>query len=75
MLSLLCAPLTADLHGELKKRIKTATQKGKIAYLIVPEQQTVLAEGDLAEYLPPSSALTFEVTNFTRFSNTTFREL
>lgn len=75
MLKLLCAPLTADLHGEIRRKIKTATENNKRTFLIVPEQQTVLAEGDLSEYLHPSSALTFEVTNFTRFANTTFRAL
>ena len=57
------------------KEISTIIDRGERAYLIVPEQQTVLAEGLMARILPPSSALSFEVTNFTRFANTTFRSL
>ena len=57
------------------KEIAELTAKGKRACLIVPEQQTVLAEGLMARILPPSAALTFEVTNFTRLANTTFRAL
>ena len=75
MLDLICAPLTADLHGEIKRAVGSKTALGKRVYLIVPEQQTVLAEVDLASYLPCDSALLFEVTNFTRFANSTFRAL
>jgi ATP-dependent helicase/nuclease subunit B len=50
-------------------------EKNMPSILIVPEQQTVMAEGLLTEILPPSSALCFEVTNFTRLANTTFRAL
>lgn len=42
--------------------------------LIVPEQQTVIKERQLASLLP-SSALYCEVTNFSRLSNRIFREL
>ena len=48
---------------------------GKLACLIVPEQQTVMAESLMSRILPPSSVLCFEVTNFTRLANTTFRTL
>ena len=57
------------------KEISELAAKGKSVYLVVPEQQTVLAEGLMWEILPPSAALTFEVTNFTRLANTTFRAL
>lgn len=57
------------------KEIKRLSESGKRVYLIVPEQQTVMAEGMMARELPPSSVLTVEVTNFTRFANTTFRAL
>ncbi len=49
--------------------------EGKRACLIVPEQQTVMAEGYMSRALPPSAVLCFEVTNFTRLANTTFRAL
>ena len=47
----------------------------KSIYLIVPEQDTVRAELDTTKKLPPSSALSFEVQNFSRLANTVFREL
>ncbi len=56
---------------EIEKNIND----GVPSYLIVPEQQTVMAEGFMAKILPPSSVLCFEVTNFTRLANTTFRKL
>jgi len=42
--------------------------------VIVPEQQTVAWETALAEMLPPSANLRLEITNFTRLSNSVFRE-
>ena len=42
--------------------------------VIVPEQQTVVWETALAEMLPPSVNLRLEITNFTRLSNSVFRE-
>ena len=53
--------------------ISELVSMGERVYLIVPEQQTLLTESLMARLLPPSSVLTFEVTNFTRFANTTFR--
>ena len=57
------------------KRIKDCVDSGKKSYLIVPEQQTVLAERRMADELPAGAPLYFEVTNFTRFANTVFRSL
>ncbi len=45
----------------------------KSIYLIVPEQDTVRAELETAEVLDPSSALCFEVQNFSRLADTVFR--
>lgn len=42
--------------------------------LLVPEQQTVLWETKMAKMLPTSSNLRLEITNFTRLSNSVFRE-
>ena len=60
-----------QLDGEIKKTVEDGTQ----GYLIVPEQDTVMRESAAASILPSSSPLTFEVTNFTRFANSTFRAL
>ena len=43
--------------------------------LLVPEQETVGLETVCTKFLPASSALCFEVSNFTRLSNTVFRQL
>ncbi len=43
------------------------------ALLIVPEQQTVLAERQALDCLPPSAQLEFEALNFTRLCNRVFR--
>ncbi len=42
--------------------------------LIVPEQQTVTWETKMASLLPPSANFRLEITNFTRLSNSVFRE-
>ncbi len=42
--------------------------------LIVPEQQTVAWETKMASLLPPSANFRLEITNFTRLSNSVFRE-
>lgn len=59
----------------LDEEIRLAYESGKHSFLIVPEQDTVMREAAAARILPPDSALLFEVTNFSRFANTTFRTL
>ena len=66
---------TSVAHNELIKNIKQSINNGKRVFLIVPEQQTVTAEGEISDIMPPSVALSLEVTNFTRFTNTAFRAL
>ena len=66
---------TSIAHTELIKSIENSISNGKKTFLIVPEQQTVTAEGEMCELLPASAALSFEVTNFTRFTNTVQRSL
>ena len=59
----------------IREEIKKAVSDGKRAMLIVPEQQTVIAEKEMAALLPDKAPLLFEVTNFTRFANSVFRSL
>ena len=75
MLKIVRSGLGSSSFKLLINSIRHITSEGRQAYLIVPEQQTVMAEGMLARALPPSSVLNFEVTNFTRLANTTFRTL
>ena len=75
MFTLFCGGFTADRNGALFDRIAADMAAGRRAFLIVPEQQTVLAEREAAERLPASAPLTFEVTNFSRLANTVFRQV
>ena len=75
MLTLLKGGFNSDLHDRIFGEIKKRTDLGHPTLLIVPEQQTVTAESTAAELLPPSAALCFEATNFTRFANSVFRTL
>ena len=59
----------------MRNKIRKSVAKGKRTLLIVPEQQTVIAEKEMSELLPDSAPLLFEVTNFTRFANSVFRSL
>ncbi len=60
-------------YEELKEEIRALAEAGKRVFLIVPEQQAVIAEREFVSLLSPMTALNFEVTNFTRFANTVYR--
>ena len=75
MLILYEGGFTSVAHDEIIKGLTRAINAGKRVFLFVPEQQTLTAEGEMCDALPPSAALSFEVTNFTRFTNTAFRTL
>ncbi len=75
MLTLYEGGFTSVAHGEILKGVRRSVDSGRRVLLFVPEQQTLTAESEMCELLPPSAALSFEVTNFTRFTNTAFRTL
>ncbi len=75
MLTFLEGGFNSGVHEELKSIIERKTASGKRCILLVPEQQTVMAEIEMAEDMPSSAPLLFEVSNFTRFANTVFRAL
>ena len=75
MLTLYEGGFTSLVHDDIMKKIASAVNGGKRVFLFVPEQQTLSAEAEACNILPPSAALSFEVTNFTRFTNTAFRAL
>ena len=75
MLHIVRGGFSSAVRDAFAEEILRLVSKGEKSILIVPEQQTVMAEGLMSELLPPSSALCFEVTNFTRLANTTFRAL
>lgn len=59
---------------EILESIKKDTESKKRVVLLVPEQQTVISEREIATLLPASSQYYCEATNFTRFANKVFRE-
>jgi len=75
MLTIYEGGFTSLVHDEIIKKIVNSVNVGKRAFLFVPEQQTLTAETEMCDILPPGAALSFEVTNFTRFTNTAFRSL
>lgn len=75
MLKIITGGISAGGHARVKDTIRTLVEQGRRSYLIVPEQQTVLAEAEMSRELPPNAPIYFEATNFTRLANTTFRAL
>lgn len=75
MLTLIEGGFGAPTENVLKESISALLFGDKRIFLIVPEQQTVLSECEMSLALPDEAPLYFEVTNFTRFTNTAFREL
>lgn len=75
MLTLYEGGFTSVAHDEIIKAIERSVNGGKRVFYFVPEQQTLTAEAEACDVFPPSAALLFEVTNFTRFTNTAFRTL
>ena len=75
MLKIVRCTHPSSVRGAFCSQISEIIDNGGRAVLIVPEQQTVMAEALMARVLPPASVLRFEVTNFTRLANTTFRTL
>ncbi len=66
------SPHTTEL---MTARIREVVANGASAVLLVPEQETVSAERRMVALLPPSAQLSFEVSNFTRLANRTYRAL
>lgn len=73
MLSVICGGFLSDPRGEIYARARAAVVAGRRTILIVPEQATLLAEREMADALPDSAPLLFEVTNFSRLSDRIFR--
>ncbi len=75
MLRIIKSGFTSLGRERIKDEIKKRVAEGHKVLLIVPEQQTVMAEAEMADLLPFSAPLCFEVTNFTRLSDTASRAL
>ena len=59
----------------VKNSISKLCHAGRRAFMIVPEQDTVSSENEMAAFLPDKAPLFIEITNFTRFSDVIFRSL
>ena len=59
---------------EILQNIKRSTDVGRHTFLIVPEQEAVLAERLTLDALPPSAQLHLEVLSFSRLYNRVCRE-
>ena len=75
MLRIIEGDLSSIAYDEVKREIKELTKAKKRVFLLVPEQQAVIAEKEIMRELAASASLTFEVTNFTRLANTVYRSL
>ena len=75
MLRIIRTGLCAEELSSLTEQIKNIIASKRKCYLIVPEQDTVMRESAMSKALSPDAPLFFEVTNFTRFANSTFRTL
>ena len=75
MLKIYRTNLSSKYPPSLEKEIISLVNSGEKAYLIVPEQDTVIREVRMTSLLPESAPLCFEVTNFSRFANSAFRAL
>lgn len=73
MIRFLYGSNAAGRDAALLRHISENIKAGEKAILLVPEQETVTAERHMVEALPPTAQLTFEVSNFTRLANRTFR--
>ena len=74
MVTLLLGPYGHGKSTYIIDKIKADYENGVRSFLIVPEQQTVVAERQLTESLPPKAQLYTEATNLTRLANSVFRK-
>ena len=74
MLTLILGDAGSGKTTAVADAVATMLAGGRRVFLIVPEQETVSCERMMAERLPAAAPLTFEVTNFTRLSDTVFRK-
>lgn len=74
MMTLILGDAGSGKTTKIAEAVSASVAAGRRVFLIVPEQETVSCERMMAERLPAAAPLTFEVTNFTRLSDTVFRK-
>ena len=75
MVSLYLGPYGYGKSTQIIEDIKRDYENGIHSFLIVPEQQTLVAERMLSSKLPAKAQLYTEATNFTRLANSVFRKM
>ena len=73
MLNIISGGFYSSAEAEIIRQIAERCSEHKHSYLIVPEQQTMVAESELADAAPRFAPLYCEAMNFTRFANTVER--
>ena len=73
MIRFLFSAGSSACEAALEAHIKADLQAGDKVILLVPEQKTVVAERHWLKALSPTAQLSFEVSNFSRLANRTFR--
>ncbi len=66
---------TLPARNTIVSLIRQELAAGRKAVLLVPEQESADVERRMLEELPPAAQLSFEVLNFSRLANRTFRVL
>lgn len=74
MLNIICGKSGCGKTEMVYEKIKNDVKNGKKAFLIVPEQQTVISEKQIVSLCSNGCNMYLEVLNFTRLSNRVFRE-
>ena len=74
MITLLLGPYGHGKSTHILSSIKNDYEEGVRSFLIVPEQETLSTERQLAEVLPPRAQLYTEATNLTRLADSVFRK-
>lgn len=75
MLELIEGGFTSAAEHSLKNEILSLLRSGEEIYMLVPEQQSVLSESEMIQFIPAEYLLRFEVTNFTRLADTVYRRV
>ena len=75
MVQLLFGDYGSGKSTHILDSIKADYQGGIRSFLVVPEQETVIKERQIASLLPSGAQLYCNVSNFTRLANTVFRDL
>ena len=75
MLNILRSGFCSLGHERVLDEAISLAKSGEKVLLIVPEQQTVTTEAQIADMLRGAASLNLEVTNFTRLANSTARTL